>query len=159
MEIWKDVPGFEGRYQVSDLGRVKSLSFMQRFVSKAGREAFRRTSERVIAQQKINSGYMLVHLNLDNQRTGRTVHSLVAEAFLPGPRAATVNHVNGVKTDNRAANLEWASYTENHLHAVAAGLNKQAVRVVDPSTGQVYHSISQAERLAGKAARKWGRAS
>lgn len=145
MEQWKDISGFEGRYQVSDQGRVKSVPFMQRYLLRSGAEAFRQTKERVLSQQKINSGYFIVHLHLNNKRTATTVHSLVAKAFVPGT-GETVNHLNGNKTDNRAANLEWASYTENHLHAVQHGLNKQAVKVVHPTTGECFPSISQAAR-------------
>ena len=157
-EIWKDVPGFEGRYQVSNLGRVKSLSFMQRYLLRNGAEAYRRTAERIVSQQKINSGYLIVHLHLDNARKAVTVHRLVAEAFLPAPAGETVNHIDGVKTNNVASNLEWSSYTDNHLHAVDLQLNTQAIPVVSPFTGRRYPSISQAEAVHGKQAREWPRA-
>lgn len=157
MELWKDISGFEGRYQVSDLGRVKSLPFMQRYLLRDGREAFRRTSERVLSTQRINSGYLIVHLYIENQRSALTVHSLVAKAFLPGPSGETVNHRNGVKTDNRAANLEWATYSENHLHAVGMRLNRRAIPVIGPK-GDRFPSISQASQIYGKAARDFTRA-
>jgi CO dehydrogenase/acetyl-CoA synthase alpha subunit len=157
MEIWKDIPGFEGRYQVSDQGRVKSLPFMQRYLLRNGQEAFRRTGARILAQQLINSGYSLAHLHLDNARTALTVHSLVAQAFLPGPPGETVNHKNGVKTDNRASNLEWTTYSENHLHAVATGLRPDAIPVIAPG-GRRFPSINQAQEIYGKAARDFQRA-
>jgi hypothetical protein len=156
MEQWKDIAGFEGRYQVSDLGRVKSLAHPQRYVLRNGQEHYRMTREKIIAQQNNNSGYPLVHLHLDNKRTAVTVHTLVAEAFVEPLEGETVNHIDGVKTNNAASNLEWATYTENHNHAVETGLNKQAHRVVDPRTGQVYASRSKAAKVAGKAARRWG---
>jgi len=146
-EHWKDIPGFEGRYQVSDLGRVKSLPFMQRYLLRNGLEAFRRTKEKIRKLKSINSGYLTVSLWLDDEETTALVHRLVAAAFVLG-EGETVNHKDGVKRNNAASNLEWASYTDNHLHAVAMGLNKQAVRVVCPATGIVYPSISQAERAA-----------
>ena len=146
-ELWKDIKGFEGRYQISSLGRVKSLSFMQRYVLRNGREAFRRTKEKIRATKIINSGYAVVSLHLDNTASTALVHRLVAEAFVPGS-GETVNHKDGVKTNNVATNLEWASYTDNHLHAVQLGLNKQAIRVVCPKTGAVYDSVAQAERHA-----------
>lgn len=157
MEQWRDIPGFEGRYQVSDLGRVKSLPFMQRYLLRNGREASRRTGERIVAQQLINSGYPIVHLHLDNKRTAVTVHSLVAQVFLAGAPGETVNHKNGVKTDNRASNLEWATYSDNHLHAVATGLRPDAIPVIAPS-GRRFPSINQASQVCGKAAREFQRA-
>lgn len=150
-EVWKDIPGYEGRYQVSDLGRVRAVSFPQRYLLRNGEEAFRIVRERILAQQKQNSGYMLVHLYLDNQRKALTVHRIVAQAFVPGS-GRTVNHRNGVKTDNRACNLEWLSYSENLEHAVATGLRRNPNKAVGwrcvgkTETVQIFASISAAER-------------
>ena len=142
-ERWADIKGYEGRYQISDQGRVKSLPFKQRYVLRTGEEAYRLTAERILKTQIGRHGYELVCLNFDNVRTGRSVHSLVAQAFVEGA-GETVNHIDGVKHHNHASNLEWCSYTDNHLHAVALGLNKQAVRVRDPVSGNSYLSIHQA---------------
>lgn len=152
-ELWKDIKDFEGRYQISNLGRVKSLSFMQRYVLRDGREAFRRTKEKIRATKMVNSGYVVVSLHLNDVATTALVHRLVAEAFVPGGDE-TVNHKDGVKTNNVATNLEWASYTDNHLHAVHFGLNKQAIRVVCPKTGTVYDSVAQAARNSRVSHRK-----
>jgi hypothetical protein len=146
-ETWKDIAGFEGRYQVSDLGRVRSLPRKQRYTHwRTGEELFRSTAGRILATQTVNSGYGIVHLHADNQRVARLVHRLVADAFLPPPAKPLVNHLNGNKADNRAVNLEWVTDTENKLHAVEHGLNVQAIVVVDPATGLVYPSITQAAR-------------
>lgn len=124
-EEWRAVPGYEGRYEVSDLGRVKSLSFLQRW-----RHGLRRTKERILAQQTINSGYRVVHLHIDGVRSAKTVHRLVAEVFCPGfDPALDVNHIDGDKQNNRAPNLEWLIRTANHDHAVSLGLNPAAARV------------------------------
>ena len=149
-EQWKDIKGFEGRYQISNTGKVKAIPFKQRYLLRNGKEAFRLTKERLLCLNMINSGYQIVHLYLDNQRSALLVHRLVAEHFLSSPLSETVNHKNGIKTDNRIENLEWATYTENHLHAVANGLNKQAIAVIDPNTGEEYFSISQASRAVGR---------
>lgn len=159
-EIWKPIQYYEDRYLVSNLGRIKSLSFKQRYLLKTGVEAYRVTKERILAQQLNNSGYKLVHLHKNNIRTAFTVHTLVAKAFISSPKA-TVNHINGDKTDNRVDNLEWCSYTENHLHAVEYKLNKQAISVINPKTGITYPSITQAAkacRVSPKTASKWERA-
>ncbi|HFS8199506.1 TPA: NUMOD4 domain-containing protein [Serratia marcescens] len=147
-EIWKPVKGYEERYEVSDLGRVRSIAFMQRYLLRTGVEAFRQTKAKIIAQQTTNSGYALVHLHMNGHREAKTVHSLVAKAFLKGA-SETVNHINGNKLDNRLINLERATYQENHRHAVATGLNRQAIQVLHPVTGEIYPSISQAAKASG----------
>jgi hypothetical protein len=143
-EVWRDIPGYEGRYQVSDLGRVKSLAFCQRCVFKNGREGQRRTKERILATQVQNSGYTLVHLHLDNQRKACSVHRLVAAAFVTGC-GDEVNHIDGDKGNNRAPNLEWVTSSENKEHAVATGLCSFAVAVVSP-LGVTYPSIAKAAK-------------
>jgi NUMOD4 motif/HNH endonuclease len=142
-EKWRPIPGFEDRYRISDRGRVMSLAFLQRYKLRNGEWSFRRTKVRYLKQQKQNCGYLLVWLWKNNKQKVATVHRLVARAFVTG-NGKEVNHKNGVKTDNRASNLEWVSRSRNHLHAVDIGLNKQAVRVQHPRTRKVYPSISQA---------------
>lgn len=139
MEQWRDIPGYEGRYQVSDAGRVVGL-------------------KGVLTPQVQNSGYQVVHLYLNGRRTVRLVHSLVAECFVHGRfNGANVNHRDGVKTNNAASNLEWVTRSQNMLHAVAAGLTntpKKAVRGVSLTDGSELTFPSQlaAETtLAGRA--------
>lgn len=152
-EIWKDIKGYEGRYRVSDQGRIESVPFKQRYLLRTGAEAYRQTKARIIAQNIQNSGYALVHLHLNNARKACLVHRIVAEHFLKGD-GATVNHKDGCKTNNAVHNLEWATYTQNHLHAVRTGLKRQAIKVRDPATGAYYPSISQAAKQSRKSHRK-----
>lgn len=146
-EEWKYIPGFEGRYEVSSYGRVRAVSFRQRYLLRNGQAAYRVKKPHEVAQQQINSGYLIVHLHLDGVRKAMTVHRLVAAAFCGTPRG-DVNHLNGDKTDNRCTNLEWTDRTSNHLHAVGLGLNRQAQPVLDPRTGISYPSVTQAARGA-----------
>lgn len=153
-EEWRDVPGFEGRYQVSDLGRVRSVDRRVRAVSKAGRE-YSRAVNGVELRPGMCRGYKIV--NLHPQGT-IAVHLLVARAFIPNPDGLPeVNHVNGVKANCRADNLEWTTKSGNQLHAVAIGLKVQAKRVRAPS-GAEYPSIAQAakaERVNHRTAATW----
>lgn len=158
MEIWKDIPGYEGRYQVSTSGGVKSLPFKQRYLLRTGVEAWRITKEQLLARQVTNSGYSIVHLHLDNKRKAHTIHTLVARVFIPNPKGLPeVNHCDGHKSNCRIGNLEWSSSSANKLHAVDTGLNLQAKRVTSPS-GVTYPSIAQAaraEHVAHRTAAKW----
>ena len=108
-EIWKDVPGFEG-YKVSNLGRVKS--FRQK-----------KKDGKLLKFYKCRLGYSLVWIRFNKKRIGKSVHRLVAEAFIPNPEnKPEVNHKNLDKSDNRYINLEWCTRIENMKHAARAGV-------------------------------------
>jgi hypothetical protein len=150
-ENWRPIPGLEDRYHVSDRGRVKSISFMQRYIKRNGMESYRRTKEKIIAQQLNNSGYFLVHLHRDNARVALLVHRIVATVFI-GASDLTVNHKDLNKESNSADNLEYCTYAENHQHAIDAGHRKN-LRKVSFSSGesvQQFVSIESASRCLGR---------
>lgn len=110
MEIWKDIQGFEGRYQVSSEGNVKSLRFRGHDV-----ESLMKISEH-------HTGYLIVQLGKHPSKT-YLVHQLVARAFLPTIKGKEiVNHIDGNKKNNNVNNLEWTTYKENTEHAIRTGL-------------------------------------
>lgn len=109
-ETFKDIPGYEGKYQVSNLGKVKSLPKKRGF----GKGY---TCKELILKPSLNMGYPAIVLcNGINKLI--TIHRLVAITFIPNPKnKKTVNHKNGIKTDNQVDNLEWATQLENNLHS------------------------------------------
>ena len=140
-EIWKPVVGYEGCYEVSNLGRVRSLSRTASIRCRWGGITERYVQGRVLrAHTNGKSGYYMIQLSVLGSRHPRLVHRLVAEAFIPGAEGkGFVNHVNGDKSDNRASNLEWCTRGENMLHAHATGLTespKRPVAMLCPQTGK-----------------------
>jgi hypothetical protein len=108
-EQWLDVVGYESLYQVSSNGEVKRID----------------KNKRILAQHYA-SRYLCVNLSKDNKATKHLVHRLLATAFLPPIIGKTnVNHINGIKSDNRVENLEWCTHQENMKHARDNGLIKK----------------------------------
>ena len=120
-ELWKDIPGYEGLYQASSLGRVKSLDRLA--VYRKDPKRFYHKQEKLLKQQK-SKGYLSVKL-FNGFSDGKTihVHRLVATAFIPNPhKLSTVNHINGNKSDNYVSNLEWVTHSYNVKHSYDTGL-------------------------------------
>lgn len=113
MEIWKDIPDYEGFYQVSDLGRVKSL---KRSVERSnGRDL--NLKEKILTQTFDKDGYAKIHLSKSGKAIRYGVHRVVLKSFIGEKIEFEVNHINGIKADNRLVNLEYCTSSENRIHA------------------------------------------
>ena len=110
-EVWKDVKGYEGYYQVSNLGQVRSLD---RTIPFRGGE---KKLEGMILKQKLNKGYNVVGLSVEGKQQGKLTSRLVAEAFIVNPEnKPEVNHIDENKQNNMVENLEWVTSKENANH-------------------------------------------
>ena len=110
-EIWRDVVGYEGNYQVSNYGRVKSSY---------------RGLNRILRPTVNPDGYIYFRLSLQNNLKGKLAHILVATAFIDNPKnKIQVNHIDGLKWNNYVENLEWVTPSENQYHAYRTGLRKE----------------------------------
>ena len=120
-EVWKDLKGYEGYYQVSSMGRVRTLD---RVIRKSdGTTQKRRGKISKLGSDKNN--YNTINLWKDGKATFSRVCRLVAQTFLENPEnKPTVNHKNGVRNDDRVSNLEWMTYSENSQHSFDTGLQE-----------------------------------
>ena len=117
-EIWKDIEGYEGLYQVSNFGNVKSLSKMWKSGS-----GYYIQKEIILKQQLKSKRYLGVGLTKNKKWKNFLVHRLVAEAFLENPNHYNqINHIDCNKLNNNIENLEWCSQEQNLEHAYKNGL-------------------------------------
>ncbi len=158
--MWREVDGFEGYYEVSDTGEVRSVD---RYVKNTrGRHAgIERFLHGAIMRQTLNTcnngsgGYYVVNLHKNGMSSVIPVHSIIAKAFIPNPdNMPTVNHIDGNKQNNEISNLEWVSYSDNNTHALRLGLRSpRGCRVSQYSKDGVflreYKSVSEAARISG----------
>lgn len=156
VEIWKPVVGFEGFYEVSNLGRVKSLDRMVCHDSSACITSRRKMKGRILKNGKDGHGYFHVNLCKDGNKTNPAVHRLVAQAFIPKIEGKEyVNHIDSDFTNNNVNNLEWCTQRENLIHGRKYGnikqYNEKKVMMFskDMEFIREFKSICEASRITG----------
>lgn len=113
-EKWKDIKGYEGLYQISNIGRVRSINYHRKIGMK-----------RIIKPWKAGDGYLQIHLYKNGKREKRYIHRLVAEAFLSNPNSESeVNHKDENKTNNCVENIEWCNHLYNCKYSFCKSVGK-----------------------------------
>jgi hypothetical protein len=129
LEVWKDIKGYEGLYQVSSIGRIKSFDRIVEQIGKGGLPFKRIYKGRILVGNKHTKGYYMATLAKNKKNTPISIHRLVCFAFIPNVQnLPQVNHKNGIKTDNRVENLEWCTSSFNNKHAHSTGLNRSGYK-------------------------------
>lgn len=154
-EIWKPIKGYEGLYEVSNFGRVRSLDMILPCVA----NGFKTTRVRHGVLRKFHtghSGYQYVLLLNNKHKRNFRVHRLVAQAFIPNPQnLPEVNHKDEDKSNNRADNLEWCTSSYNHCYGstierAADKIRKSVYQIsMDGNTIQKFKSVTEAEEATG----------
>jgi hypothetical protein len=156
IELWKDIQGYEGLYQVSNLGRVKSLP---KYVKTGkGGKGKRYIPENLLTPCKKENNYFFVALAKDGIKNCHYLHRLVALAFIPNPEnKPQVNHLKSDKSDNRASELEWSTRNENLLHSFREGTHKPMRGTISPKAklnDEKVYSIKETYSNGGISIRK-----
>lgn len=146
-EIWRPVKGYEGFYEVSNRGRVRSVG---RWVTYADGRNYFLEGHILKPSRNKKTGYLLVALSRDDKRRLLYIHRLVAMAFIPNPEnKPQVNHLDENPSNNDVYNLEWATAKENVNWGTAIKRRSKAVQAISPKTGAVvreFSSTAEAQR-------------
>lgn len=154
-EVWKDIPGYEGLYQASTEGRIRSLPHSVNYVKHYKDKDVQATHhfEGKLLKQVMTSGYLGVLLSVEGKTKDALVHRLVASTFVANPyNLPQVDHINQDRLNNKPENLRWTTARGNSRSSIAAGnhvsqrLFKQC-RIKDVDTGEVFDSMLSAERF------------
>ncbi len=142
--VWRDIKGYEGKYQVSNIGEIRSLDY-----NRTGKV-------KKLRQRTDNDGYKFVRLYKNGKCKYYSVHRLVAQAFIPNSNGLLeVNHINEVKDDNRVSNLEWCDrkYNINYgtrnikqSKSVSGANHHRARKVILVNTGEIFDSTREASK-------------
>lgn len=149
-EVWKPIPGYEGLYEVSNYGRVKSLD---RYVTRKGKAGGKTVYGKIKDFGKNNRGYLMVNLYKGNKAKYRSVHRIVAEVFVHNDDPAVktiVNHKDEDKTNNHADNLEWCDQLYNHTYGtcrerISKSLKQYFKRKQAYAVAVTYHDLTTEE--------------
>ena len=148
MEIWKDIIRFKGEYQVSNIGRIRSV---EKLITKSNGKTYTRKSKILKSQPRM--GYERIRISIMKKKYTLVVHREVAMVFIPNPtNKSQVNHINEIKNDNRVINLEWSTPSENVRHSFSRGVRKvdkgknKPKPVLNTRTGIYYKSLRDASK-------------
>lgn len=143
---WKDIPGFEGFYEINIIGEVKGK---QRIIKR--QKGITTINPKFLTSRINNCGYMEVRLSKHGKTHTKFIHNLLGQTFIPNlENKPQINHKNGIKLDNRLSNLEWVTHSENMRHAYENNLCKKINKpVIDTCDNHEYDNAKEAAKQCG----------
>lgn len=154
MELFKDIPNYEGLYYASSNGRI--FSYYKEWFSGRKGTTKKSTPEKEVAYEISKHGYIRVKLKSKHGVKFKSVHRLISETFLePVPGKTVVNHIDGNKKNNSSSNLEWVTHKENSKHAKEIGLiltggrHPRARKVICRETKKIFATVREAAKQSG----------
>ena len=155
-EIWKEIKGYEKLYAISNFGNVKSLKKSWITYNYKSKTHYTITTEERILKPSISKcGYKQINLSKNDKKSGKLIHRLVAETFIPNiDNKKCVNHKDGNKLNNNVENLEWCTYKENSIHAWKNNLQKSYLKGKYGKSHNLSKSVIQYD-LKGNFIKEW----
>lgn len=156
IEEWRAVVGYEGLYEVSSFGRVRSIDRVITHNNKKGMKSYRQLKGKTLKLGKDGHGYNHVNLGKNGVNKFKSVHRMVAEAFIPKIDGKNyVNHIDSNPLNNKVENLEWCTSSENNIHGwrsgsrIATNAKKVNMYTKDMDFIKTFNSIAEAGRCTG----------
>lgn len=153
-EIWKPIAKFDNQYEISNRGRIRSVYAI---IKKSNGSTYTRQCK-ILKPALNHSGYLAGAVSINNKMIPYTIARLVAKAFITNPEnKPQVNHINGIKTDNRVENLEWMTQSENCQHSFDTGLQKPKRGELNGMAKLTREKVEEIRAMAKNGGRYWGR--